>query len=268
MMAPAACKDSILLLRIRREVLDQGAGMAHAPLSWGMLANYQCNDGLLQAGAAQMFRRLLLFGSADLADRHHSLSFPICEEQIEAVDKTRAVNRISPNADRRRLAKPAICQLAHDLAGQGRRPRHDADNAAARSIGRHHADLAHARRQYILRIRTYETSSRPSQCIANANHIDDRIRSVTTTTSGISASMASIMALAAWSGGTKITLAFAPVARMRLGHAVEDGNVKVRFPALAWRDAGDDPRTELNHAVRVIVPAHPVRLDTTALSAD
>ena len=127
-----------------------------------------------------------------------------------------------------------------------------------RAIGRHHADLAHARRQYTLRIRTYETSSRSSQCIANANHIDNRnplgddddkrhFR-----LDGLDHGVGGLVRRHKDHAGIRTGRPYG------LGHAVEDGNVKVRFPALAWRDAGDDPRTELNHAVRVIVPAHPV----------
>ena len=89
-------------------------------------------------------------------------------------------------------------------------------------------------------------------------HVDDRNAFGDADGERIPASAASMIASAANGGGTKITVAFAPVSCTGVVNAVEDRPAFVRRSALAGRDAADDLRAVGRRRLAWNVPSRPV----------
>src|SRR5487761_436671 len=146
--------------------------MAHAALRRRRTADDQGHHRLFQAVLADVARRLLFLGAADLADQDHAFGIGVLEEKVEAFGEPDAVDGITADSDRRRLAEAGGRELTDDFAGQRRRPRGDADRAAPGAVRRHDADLADLGRQNALRIRSDESRARADQRLADPHHVE------------------------------------------------------------------------------------------------
>src|SRR5579863_9677739 len=78
--------------------------------------------------------RVLLRRTADFSDHNQSLGLFVGEKHLEDRDEIGAFDRISADADRRRLAKTLLGGLEHRLVSQGARARDDTDFAALENI--------------------------------------------------------------------------------------------------------------------------------------
>ena len=72
----------------------------------------------------------------------YTLSLGIPEEDFEAVDEGRSVERIAADADAQRLAETHLSGLIDGLVGERARARDDADDARLMYVTRHDANLA------------------------------------------------------------------------------------------------------------------------------
>ena len=104
--------------RVGARVLDERAGMTHAPSDGRVLADHERDDRLPASRGSDVLGSLLLLGAADLADQHDRLRLRIGEEQREAIDEAHAVNRVAADTDGRRLAETGGCQLTDHFARQ------------------------------------------------------------------------------------------------------------------------------------------------------
>ena len=102
---------------VGRRILNQRACVAHASSRGSMLANDQRYDGLFR-GDANVVGRLLLLRPAYLADQDDDLRMRISEEQLQAIDEAHAMDGVSPDPDRLRLAEACGRELADDFACQ------------------------------------------------------------------------------------------------------------------------------------------------------
>ena len=103
---------------VGRRILNQRACVAHASSRGSMLPDDQRYDGLLRIGAANVVGRLLLLRPAYLADQDDDLRMRISEEQLQAIDEAHAMDGVSPDPDRLRLAEACGRELADDFARQ------------------------------------------------------------------------------------------------------------------------------------------------------
>src|SRR5262245_45355425 len=97
---------------------------------------------------------LFLGTSADLSNEHDKLCLGILCEELEAVDKVRAVQRIAPDADARGLPDALFCQLSDSLISERARAADDAHRAAQVNVTGHDADFAFIRRDDARAVRT------------------------------------------------------------------------------------------------------------------
>src|SRR5208282_5705945 len=107
---------------------DDRTGMAHAASGRRCLSRDEADDRLLHMRPDEL-RGGFLRVAPDLADHDYSFGLRIAIEKIERIDKIRADNGISANANRRRLPDSALGQLMHRFVGQRPGARHDADIA-------------------------------------------------------------------------------------------------------------------------------------------
>src|SRR5208282_3744681 len=170
------------------------AGVAHAASGRRCLSGDKSNDRLLHVRADEL-RCGLFRVAANLPDHYDGFRLRIAIKQVEGIDKICADNRIAPDADCRRLPErdtiPTLPSLWMDA---GMMPiLHLPGEMMPGQLGPISRERRFCRNSHA---RTMSSVGMPS---------------VMQTISSISASAASMIASAAYGGGTKITVAFAPV---------------------------------------------------------
>ena len=229
---------------------DDRSGVAHATARRRGLPGDEADDRLLHV-LLDVRGGGLFGGAADFADEDDRLGLGIFVEQLERVDMRGADDRVAADADRRRLADAALRELIDRLIGQRAGARDDADvpslwmrpgmmpilalpgEMTPGQLGPMRRDLECLS---TLQTRTMSIIGMPS---------------VMQTISGRPASSASRMASAANGGGTKITVALAPVFATASSHGVEDRPAFVDGAAFAGRDTADDLGAVFGAALRV-----------------
>src|ERR1700688_3295270 len=97
---------------------DDRARMAHAASRGcglaGDEADHRLLDVSLDVGGGRFFR-----GASDFTDQDDGLSFRVLIEQFERVDVGGSNDGIAADADRRRLADPALGELIDSLVSEG-----------------------------------------------------------------------------------------------------------------------------------------------------
>src|SRR5664279_1109228 len=107
---------------------DDRAGVAHAASGRRSLSGDKTHDRLLHVRLDKL-RSDLFRVATDLADHDYGFGLGIAVEQIERVDKIRADNWVSADADRCRLPNSTLSELMHCLVSQGPGARYDPDIA-------------------------------------------------------------------------------------------------------------------------------------------
>ena len=74
-----------------------------------------------------------------------TFGFRVVQEDLEAVNKVRARERVAADTNAEGLSQPGFGGLVDGLVGQGARTRHDADDALFVDVAGHDAELAFAR---------------------------------------------------------------------------------------------------------------------------
>ena len=149
--------------------------------------------------------------AADFADHDDGFGFGIAVEQVERIDERCADDRISADADGGRLSDAALRELVDRFVGQRARARDDSDRSFFVDRCGHDADLAFAGRNDAGAIRADQARAAVLQKLPGLHHVERRNAFGDADDEIDSASAASMMASAANGGGTKITVAFAPV---------------------------------------------------------
>jgi hypothetical protein len=154
-----------------------------------------------------------LFGvAADLADHHDGVRIGIGVEQLHRVEKLVPMIGSPPMPMQVDWPMPSRGQLAHRFVGQRAGARDHADVALQDECARHDADLALARRNDAGAVRPDQPRRAClSGKLPHLHHVERGNAFGDADHQRQPASAASMMASAANGGGTKITLALAPV---------------------------------------------------------
>src|ERR1700678_1334854 len=116
--------------------------MAHAPARRGGHACDVTDNGLSDI-LSYISGCFFLFDAADLAYQHDRLCVRIRLESLETVDKGRARDRVTTDADASRHTDPHLFQLVESLIGEGTAAAHYAYRASGESdLASGDADIA------------------------------------------------------------------------------------------------------------------------------
>jgi hypothetical protein len=189
---------------------DDRAGVAHAAARRRRLAGDEADDRLLEPARDEL-GGLFLGAAADLADEHDRLGLGVLGEEPQGVDEGRADERVAADADAGGLAEAEQRELVDRLVGERAALRDDPDAARLADVAGDDAGLGLPGRDDAGAVRPDQP--RPAPLHERQARIMSSVGmpSVMQTTRSSPASAASITASAAKAGGTKMTLALAPV---------------------------------------------------------
>src|SRR5215203_2032580 len=121
--------------------------MSHAFARRGRDAGDEADYRFLHVGLDPT-RAVFLIGSADFADHDDCFGSGIVVEHFHDVYVLQAVDRITADADARRLSQALLAQLPDRLVGERAGTRDHADRTLLVNVPRHDADFDFIRRDY------------------------------------------------------------------------------------------------------------------------
>src|SRR5579871_4116777 len=152
---------------------DDGTGVAHPFAGRRRLPGDERGDRLRHLGPRELGGRLLR-RAADLAHHQYRAGAGVRLEARQAVDEVHSLDRITADADARRLADPELRQLVDALVRQRPGARDDAHLARLVDVAGHDPDLARAGRNDPRAVGTDQHRRGIDQDALDANHVERR----------------------------------------------------------------------------------------------
>lgn len=91
---------------------------------------------------SEVFSSLLFGITTDLTDHHDTLGVGVVEEDLEAINEVRAVERITSDTDAESLTESGLGSLMDGFVGESTRSRDNADLSPLVDVTGHDTDLA------------------------------------------------------------------------------------------------------------------------------
>src|SRR3990172_7085030 len=143
-MDPGRLQGSDLLVRCALSSRNDRSGMAHPPTGGGCDPCDKTHHGFSHMGL-DIFGRILLGISPDLADQHNGLCASVFLKQTQNIHEIRSVDRIPTDTHAGGLSQTQKGQLPDDLIGQGAASGHHSYLSFFMNKSGHDSDLAFLR---------------------------------------------------------------------------------------------------------------------------